>query len=211
MTAMRDDFNPDEFYGGPSRSQQRREALDVLALAKTLMELAEGELEQVPLSDSLRQQVDFARSIKAHIARKREMQFLAKHLRKAEEELPAIRKAVAANKQDKRRQSAALHRLEQWRDRLLQGQDEDLNAALTEFPALERQTVRQLLRQAKLETERGQAPAAARKLFKLLRDAEAASAPEWADEGEDGFGSEVHDAEHAESDRDESDTPEDGR
>lgn len=185
MTAMRDDFNPDEFYGGPSRSQQRREALDVLALAKTLMELSAGELEQVPFSDSLRQQVDFARSITAHIARKREMQFLAKHLRKAEDELPAIRKAVAANKLDKRRQSAALHRAEQWRDRLLAGQDDDLNAALEAFPSLDRQTLRQLVRQARQEAERGQPPAAARKVFKLLREAQVAAGSD-SDESTDG-------------------------
>lgn len=185
MTAMRDDFNPDEFYGGPSRSQQRREALDVLALAKTLMELSEGALEQIPFSESLRQQVDFARSITAHIARKREMQFLAKHLRKAEDELPAIRKAVAANKLDKRRQSAALHRAEQWRDRLLAGQDDDLNAALDAFPSLDRQTLRQLVRQARQEAERGQPPAAARKVFKLLREAQVAAGSD-IDESTDG-------------------------
>lgn len=185
MTAMRDDFNPDEFYGGPSRSQQRREALDVLALAKTLMELSEGALEQIPFSESLRQQVDFARSITAHIARKREMQFLAKHLRKAEDELPAIRKAVAANKLDKRRQSAALHRAEQWRDRLLAGQDDDLNAALDAFPSLDRQTLRQLVRQARQEAERGQPPTAARKVFKLLREAQVAAGSD-IDESTDG-------------------------
>lgn len=168
---MRDDFNPDEFYGGPSRSQQRREALDVLALAGALMDLTDGELARVPLGESLRTQVDFARSIKAHIARKREMQFLAKHMRKAEDELPAIRAAVAATKQSGRQEAAVLHRLEQWRDRLVAGDDEDQNAALQEFPQVERQTLRQLVRQAKLEAERGQPPAAGRKLFRLLREA----------------------------------------
>ncbi|MBK8285283.1 MAG: DUF615 domain-containing protein [Ahniella sp.] len=176
MTAMRDDFNPDEFYGGPSRSQQRREALDVLALAGSLMDLTEGELSRVPLSESLRTQVDFARSITAHIARKREMQFLAKHLRKAEDELPAIRAAVEATKQSGRQEAAVLHRLEQWRDRLVRGDDDDQNAALQEFPQVERQTLRQLVRQAKLEAERGQPPAAARKLFRLLREAAEADA-----------------------------------
>ncbi len=64
-----------------------------------------------------------------------------------------------------------LHRLEQWRDRLVSGDDDDQNAALQEFPQVERQTLRQLVRQAKLEAERGQPPAAARKLFRLLREA----------------------------------------
>lgn len=177
---MRDDFNPDEFYGGPSRSQQRREALDVLALAGTLMELSDGELQRIPLSETLRTQVDFARSITAHIARKREMQFLAKHLRKAEDELPAIRAAIDVNKQGKRRESAAHHRLERWRERLIAGDDDVLQAALAEFPGIERQTVRQLVRQARHEAERGQPPAASRKLFRMLKDA-AEAGPEPAD------------------------------
>ena len=99
------------------------------------------------------------------------MQFLAKHLRKAEDELPAIRAAVAATKQSGRQEAAVLHRLEQWRDRLITGDDEVQNAALQEFPQVERQTLRQLVRQAKLEAERGQPPAASRKLFRLLREA----------------------------------------
>lgn len=176
MAAMRDDFNPDEFYGGPSRSQQRREALDVLALAGTLMELSEGELQRVPLSESLRAQVDFARSITAHIARKREMQFLAKHLRKAGDELPAIRAAVDVNKEGKRRQAAAHHRLESWRERLLSGDDEAVQAALAEFPGLERQAIRKLVRQARQESERNQPPAASRKLFRMLKDVAEAGA-----------------------------------
>lgn len=172
MAAMRDDFNPDEFYGGPSRSMQRRDALDILALAGALMELSPGALSRVPLSDALRSQVDFARSITAHIARKREMQFLAKHLRKAEDELPAIRDAVGDVKEIKRREAAAHHRLEQWRDRLSTGTDDDLIAAMAEFPGLPRQTVRQLMRQARTESDQGKPPAAARKLFRMLKDAD---------------------------------------
>mgnify|MGYP000476357413 CR=1 FL=1 len=53
----------DEYYGGPSRSMVKREALDVLALAKELVALSERELERVPLSDALRDQVNEAKRI----------------------------------------------------------------------------------------------------------------------------------------------------
>lgn len=170
MAVMRDDFNPDEFYGGPSRSQQRRDALDVLAMAKELALLSEGELSRVPLSESLRAQLEFTRKVTSHVAHKRELQFLAKQLRKAEDELPAIRTALNASKLDKRRAAAALHRIEQWRDRLLGGDDEAVNAALQEFPGLDRQVLRQLIRTAKTEAERHKPPAASRKIFQLLKE-----------------------------------------
>ena len=83
-------------FEGPSRSELRRQALDVLALAKALVELTDPELARVPLSDDLRELIVDSRRITAQIARKRQMQYLAKHLRRAEDELPAIRAACEA-------------------------------------------------------------------------------------------------------------------
>jgi len=165
-----DEMNWDEYYGGPSRSQQRREALDVLALAKELVLLSERELDLLPLNESLRTQVDAAIRIKSQIAHKRQVQFLAKQLRKYETELAAIRSALALPKLEARRLNDNLHRAEQWRDRLLAEGDLGLNALLQEFPAGDRQTLRQLMRQAEAEVERQQPPAAARQLFQRLRE-----------------------------------------
>ena len=66
------------------------------------------------------------------IARKREMAFLAKQMRKRDdEELDAIRDALDANSEGSRRQVAQMHRAENWRTRLLEGGDDAL-AALPE-------------------------------------------------------------------------------
>lgn len=165
-----DEMNWDEYYGGPSRSQQRREALDVLVLAKELAELSERELDLLPLNESLRTQVDAAIRIKSQIAHKRQVQFLAKQLRKYEGELPAIRSALELPKLEARRLNANLHRAEQWRDRLLAEGDSGLNALLLEYPTGDRQQLRQLIRQAQVEAERQQPPAAARLIFQRLRE-----------------------------------------
>lgn len=113
---MRDEkIDWDEYYGGPSRSSIKRAALDVLAMAKELVALSDRELERVPLSDELRDLVHETKRITANIAHKRQVQFLAKQMRKMEDALPAIRAALDAPKAERRRAASALHRIEEWR------------------------------------------------------------------------------------------------
>ena len=157
-------------FEGPSRSELRRQALDVLALAKALVELSDAELTRVPLSDDLRELVVDSRRITANIARKRQMQYLAKHLRRAEEELPAIRAALEQDRAERRRGAATLHRVEAWRDRLLNEGDEAIGALVEAYPAADRHHLRQLVRRAHEEKHANKPPAAARELFRELRD-----------------------------------------
>jgi len=160
----------DEYYGGPSRSVQRREALDILQLAKDLVALPEGDLDQVPLNESLRHQVNEARRITQQVAHKRQVQYLAKHLRKHEDEVPAIRTAVDAPKQERRRATAQLHHAEAWRDRLIAEGDEAINALLLDHPQADRQQLRQLVRQAQGELKAEKPPAASRHIFRIMRE-----------------------------------------
>lgn len=156
---------------GPSRSEQRRDALDVLKLAGTLTELSDNQLSHVPLSDDLRSEVARARAVTQQIARKRQTQFLAKQMRKLDDaELDAIRAALEHDKDRARRETAALHRLEQWRERLIAEGDEALNALLAEFPDADRQQLRQLARQARVERDANKPLHAYRELFRLLRE-----------------------------------------
>lgn len=154
----------------PSRGERRREALDVLALAHALADLSDAQLGRVPLADDLRELVVASRAVRQHIARKRQLAFLAKHLRRREDELPPIRAALEHDKQAERAQTARLHRAEAWRDRLLREGDEALAAFVAEHPAADRQHLRTLLRRARDEATRGKPPAAARELFRALRD-----------------------------------------
>src|SRR5262249_38138512 len=65
-----------------SRSQRRRDALDVLKLAQTLSAMSNAQLETIPVPDDLREEVRRTRQVKQQIARKRQDQFLAKQMRK---------------------------------------------------------------------------------------------------------------------------------
>ena len=164
-----DDDGPE--YDGPSRSQERRDALAVLELAKQLIELTDAQLAQVPLDEDLRAEVHNTRRITQKIARKRQTQFLAKQLRKREdEELSTIRAALQQDREVTRRDTAELHRIEAWRDRLIDEGDEALSQLLQQFPQADRQHLRGLARQAKVERLANKPPHSYRELFRALRE-----------------------------------------
>lgn len=154
-----------------SRSQQRRAALDVLALAAALVDRSDAELASLPLPQDLRPHIDQVRRISSHGARKRELAFLAKQLRREDEDtLDAIRDAINTEGEGVRREAATLHRVEDWRRRLLEHGDTALSELLASHPHADRQQLRQVLRNAIEEQKRGSPPHAYRELFRVLRE-----------------------------------------
>jgi len=155
----------------PSRSQRRREALDVLALATTLAGLEPGRLAKLPVPGHLLPHVAEARRITSHIARKRQLAFLAKQMRREDDEvLDAIRDALDAGGEAAKQETALLHRAEHWRERLLDDGDAALGELLDEYPHADRQKLRQLVRNALEERRRNRPPRAYRELFREIRD-----------------------------------------
>lgn len=155
---------------GPSRSQQRREALEMLELAERLLALGERELAAVPMPDALRDLVQDSRRITAQIARKRQLQFLAKNMRREDDDvIDAIRRTLQRDRDDARREAARLHRLEAWRERLLEEGDEALAELIAQHPDADRQKLRQLVRNARIEREKQRPPHAYRELFRELK------------------------------------------
>lgn len=173
-------------YLGPSRKQNRREALEVLALAEALVGLPDGRLAKLPVPDSLMPHIADTRRITSHIARKRQMAFLAKQMRREDEAtLEALRDALDAGGEAARIDTARLHRAEQWRLRLLDEGDTALTALLDEYPNADRQKLRQLVRNALAERAKNKPPAAFRELFRELRDVFAGAASAAADDNDD--------------------------
>lgn len=156
----------------PSRSQQRRDALDVLALAQRLGALTATELGKLPMPEAVLPHFDELRRISAHGARKRQLAFVAKQLRRENDDtLAAIRDALDATGEATRQQTALLHRAEAWRERLLEGGDEALAEWFDAHPGADRQQLRQLVRNALDERAKGKPPRAFRELYRVLRDA----------------------------------------
>lgn len=164
----RDDETGD--FLGPSRSQKRREALAVFDLGEKLVALTEAQLAKVPLPETLREMVRESKRITAPVAHKRQLQFLAKHMRREDEEtLDAIRRSLEHDRADARRETAHLHRLEALRDRLIDGGDAALAELIADHPQADRQHLRQLARNAKEERLHNKPLHAYRELFRELK------------------------------------------
>jgi ribosome-associated protein len=154
-----------------SRSQKRREALDVLAMAGKLMDTGASALSMLPMPDELRALVVDSQRITSHIARKRQMQWLAKQMRREDDEvLEALRAALEHTKEDARREAAALHRVEHWRLQIVDGGDDGLAAFVALYPMADRQQLRTLARNAKAEKLANKPPHSFRELFRVLRE-----------------------------------------
>lgn len=153
-----------------SRSQNRREALDILALGEKLVSLTPAQLARVPVPEDLLPHIAEAKRITAHIAHKRQLAFLAKHMRREDDAtLDAIRDALDVNSDTSRREIAALHRAEDWRERLLKDGDSALSALLDEYPQADRQQLRTLVRNAQAEKAKNKPPRAFREIYQVLR------------------------------------------
>ena len=174
----------------PSRSQNRREALEVLALGEKLVSLTEAQLAKLPVPDSLLPHIRECKRITANIAHKRQLAYLAKQMRREDDEvLEALRDALDESGDAARREVAAMHRIETWRERLLDQGDAALAELLDEYPTADRQQLRQLVRSALEERKRNKPPRAYRELYRALREmllgGAAAGTDDVADERDD--------------------------
>ncbi len=159
-----------EFFS-ESRSQNRREALEVLALGATLVSLTPAQLARLPIPEDLLEHIEYSKRITAHGARKRQLAFLAKQMRREEDAtLEAIRDALEANSATSKRSVALMHRIERWRERLLAEGDAALAELLEEFPDADRQQLRTLVRNALAEQAKNKPPRAFREIFQVLRE-----------------------------------------
>lgn len=155
----------DEFK---SKSQIKREMHELKKIGEKLVNMGSAALAKIPLDDELGAAIDLARNInKKKDGYRRQLQFIGKLMRSRDmEPIEAALKKLQMHHQES---NAKFHHLEQLRDNLINGGDAEIQATLEQYPWLERQKLRQLLRQAKKEQDLEKPPAAARELFKYLK------------------------------------------
>ncbi|MEE8339319.1 MAG: ribosome biogenesis factor YjgA [Xanthomonadales bacterium] len=151
-----------------SKSQRKRDARVLKSLASELIKLSSSQLAKVPLEETIREAVQEARQIRSHVAGKRQLQFIAKQLRRID--ATPIRETIDSFQNKARQSTVRQHRVENWRDFLLESGDAALGKLLQHRHTADGQAIRQLIRNAQREASRGKPPASARALFRLLRD-----------------------------------------
>lgn len=164
---MHDDEYEDDTPERPSKSQLKREAQSFRDLGEELAALPRDQLAKLDLPEAVREAVQAAQAITAHGARKRQLKYLGGLLSRQDTE--SLQQAVAKLKQPGLEATRLLHRIESWRDRLLEQGDSALADLLQQYPAADSQALRQLIRNARREHAAAQPPKSARLLFKALR------------------------------------------
>jgi len=163
-----------DFDDLPSKSQRKREMTALQDIGAELVELNDTQLASIDLPENLHAAVAEARKLRAHGALRRQMQYIGKLMRQVDpapirEKLDGFRSTSAA-------ETARLHRIERWRERLLEDP-----AAVAEFiaahPGTDSQQLRTLIRNTAEERARGKPPKHFRALFQMIRSVIDAQSP----------------------------------
>jgi ribosome-associated protein len=158
-----EDFNTE----GPSKSSLKREMQARQKLGEQLTQLNAKQLEQIPLNDELREALADYRRFRHREAKRRQLQFIGRLMR--EVEMEPLEQALQLTRAGSVAAKNLQHRLEQWRDRLIDEGDKAVNELVDQYEQIERQTLRRLIREARKQKQLNQAPMASRKLFQYLK------------------------------------------
>ena len=108
----------------PSRSEKKRQSLALQNMGEELTRLGPQEVKNLDLPADLREALQLYARIGDHEGRRRQMQFIGRVMREID---PApIRVMLDARREVSAAATAALHKAEQWRDRLLTADEAEL-------------------------------------------------------------------------------------
>ena len=164
-----DDFWEDEAeLATESKSARKLQMHALQNLGEQLVNLTSAQLAKLNLkNEALVEAVELAQRISHHSGKRRQMQFIGKLMRSADAE--HIAQALDELHEGSRQQKAREHMIEAARDALISRGDDALSEVMALWPQADRQTLRQLSRNAIEEKRREIAPVSARKLFRYLR------------------------------------------
>ncbi len=151
----------------PSKTKKKEAMHELQDLGAELVELSPGQLKRINLPENIYDAVRECQKITAHGARRRQIQYLGKLMRTADDE--PIRAGLAVIRGESSEETARLHRLERFRTRLLE--DESfLSEIAAVWPNLDLQHMRQLRRNALKEKENNKPPKNFRAIFQVMQE-----------------------------------------
>jgi len=151
-----------------SKAELKKEVKELQAFAEQLVNLGKSQKKQLSASDELRAAFVLADKISNKPdALRRHMQFITKQLK--DEDLDKLRAEYDRIMSPNLVSDKAMKKLEKLREKLLKNGDEAINEIVELYPTIERQKMRQLVRQAKKEVEKEQPGKNYKELFQYLK------------------------------------------
>jgi len=154
-----------------SRTELKREAQEFHQLGTEIAKMGKKQRERLPLNDDLKAAMVVADKISNKSdAYRRHLNYIAKTLRTVEniEDIKAIID-VMLNKNNQA--EVLVKKIEQLRADLIEQGDDLINATIEDFPSLDRQKMRQLVRNAAKEIKAEKPGKGYRELFQYLKEA----------------------------------------
>lgn len=154
-----------------SKSKIKRDMLEITDFGRELTELNNTQLDKLPIDENLKKNILTARNMQK-IALKRQIQFIGKLLRKVDN-LEDIQEAHSKLVNKNKEANLVFHRLEHIREALLASETADsmLQQVLEEFPGIDIQNLRQLIRNHHKEMEKNKPKKSYRQIFQVLKEA----------------------------------------
>jgi len=166
-TYLPSDF--DEIDDRPSRSQLKRDMTALQRLGADLAALGDKVVREAGLPPEVEKALLLFKTMTKHEARRRHMQYVGKLMRTFD--TTHVRELVETAHRGHEVKTKAFQRIEDLRDRLVDGDDDLLQELFDSHPE-EGQRLRQLTLGARREKANNKPPKDTRALFRLLRDLE---------------------------------------
>ena len=157
--------NPDDEY--KSKTQVKQEMADLRKLGEDILQLPEPIYQTLTLNDEIDEAIKTAKKISSFIAKKRQIQFIGKLLRKTD--TADIEQKINSYKQGRKNIAKQFQQIEAIRDKLLSGDTEQLTQFFSQYPQCDKQQIRQLIRNAQKEQKLAKPPTNKRKLFQVIQ------------------------------------------
>ena len=160
--------HPEDEYEGVSKSELKREAERWQALGEKLADLTPAVWKNLPISENLMNALEESKRIKQFGARKRHFNYIGKLMR--DEDVEAIQNQVDLLDPSSEAYGRRQRHFELWRTRLLEDSN-GLNDFIDQHPDVDRQQLRNLVRNAQKETsgENGKPGKQYKALFQYIK------------------------------------------
>lgn len=150
-----------------SKSQRKKDMLALQKIGESLIKLPQEKLATMDLPDNLLTAIQHMKSLTSNEAKRRQLQYIGKMMRQID--VDSIKETLRRIELIHEGNTALFHRIEEWRTKLLVTGDDALNAFLVDYPAGDRQQLRQLIRNALQDKKNNKNTGAEKTLFKYLR------------------------------------------
>ncbi len=165
-----DNINPhtgEPYKVRPNKTQLKREMKALHDLGRELVELPISKFDQLTLSERMIDALMQAKKLKKS-ALQRQLRYISGIIK--EEDTDTIRQQLERMALPRQQAKDAFHEVENWRDRLLAGDNELINELLEKYAQADRQHIRQLVRNAAREAQNNKPPKSSRLLFQYLKE-----------------------------------------